>query len=221
MGAIPPAPHRTPVYTFCGCLPPGLVAITRAPYDESRNPHEDKHMPQCILCTKEKSAHWFTQPDGSFKQQCHTCDATQKRFENFVAELQKSPVANFLVQFTSVVTTMTMTKVQVVCKSCVAQSAKCMVCRLIDQYRERETERLKVKTAPPERRLEDITFRPVEKTKIENYTIKCTRCEIRHNPNQVAVVGTVCEFCVMPEEQSWFWKEHRLWNKSMHLVKAM
>lgn len=92
-------------------------------------------------------------------------------------------------------------------------SSICKTCTLIQKKNDEVIEKVEQEKVDEWERIQAITFRPVERTKIDRYTIMCTRCEIRFDPNAVAIVGAICEYCVRPEEAVDFWYQHELWNK--------
>jgi hypothetical protein len=101
---------------------------------------------------------------------------------------------------------------ELICKECDKLGHLCgAVCQLIAIRRQ---ERIKpVEEAPVRgRRLEDIGFRPVERNKPEVYKLLCTRCNRRHDPKKVAVVGAICQFCWTPDEVENGWYLHQQWT---------
>lgn len=91
---------------------------------------------------------------------------------------------------------------------------ECQVCRLITDYRERQRQEQEKSNVVPFKRLEDIPIRAKEQNRPEKYTIQCSRCGERRNPEVVAVVGTICQHCWRPDEVQAAWREHLHWNRN-------
>lgn len=100
---------------------------------------------------------------------------------------------------------------ELICKECDKLGHLCStVCQLI-AIRRKERIKPVEEASVRGRRLEDIGFRPVERNKPEVYKLLCTRCNRRHDPKKVAVVGAICQFCWTPDEVENGWYLHRLW----------
>jgi len=84
----------------------------------------------------------------------------------------------------------------------------CKVCLLImNRYLDNLAKQAAMKV-DDKKRVEAITFKAIEKTRVETYQIRCMSCKIPRDPTKVAVVGAVCEFCIDETRAYDFWEVH-------------
>lgn len=91
-------------------------------------------------------------------------------------------------------------------------SSLCKVCILIKGRHVDNSAKREAEAAEERKRIEAITFRPIERTRVEKYTIQCTQCKKRHDPAKVRMVAAICEQCVAPDERDLFEGFYDLWD---------
>jgi hypothetical protein len=162
-------------------------------------------------CGKVRSGIWFQRSDGSSQQPCLICLAHFERVKGWNAKYVKSSARD--------------PAAPKPWSKCTPER-KCTVCFLIDNFRRREAQIKQTAEEEKLQRLKALPLSAVEKTRRENYKIKCSSCGERFDPNKEKIVGAICLNCCPEHEKEIFEELYKTWHcqkpkHRRHLARAM
>lgn len=186
-----------------GVARPALYLVVSKTEEVTTMP-ESNHI--CEGCGRRGNDVWFDDGTGIFSCFCHRC-----RFKQQIGKLRHKIMRQ---------------AVPNLCLCCGREkepsmfamlgdvrSWHCKSCELFKGYRNKVEAAKYVQPEPPEDKLSKIRFVAREATRKEKYLICCTRCKEKRNPDKIAVVGGICQFCWLPEERASMIKMHLEFNR--------